>query len=286
MTADETQDPGAGAPGRVVLHVETGPSSHLALQAAVRIARALRSEIELLFVENQELLDLAELPFAREVSRSGRTRTIDSAAIRRDIEALAQSVYREVEQLARSAEVTFRSRIVRARPAEALARICQECGEEHFVALGEPFGGHSLTKLRRLFEVSEAARGLLIVGPRGHRVSGPVAIVIEEDAAIEGLIATASRLMPAIGSSIIAVVLGRPDGTLAKLEEEARRQIARRPNMHVVSAAASTGAEAIEVLRRLEAGLVISRFYGITTGSDEAFSALAAALECPLLLLR
>jgi hypothetical protein len=284
MTADTST--GAGSPARVVLHIETGPSSPVALKAAVGIARALRSEIELLFVENQELLDLAELPFAREISRTGRSRAIDSAAIQRDMEALAQAVLRDVERMASAAEVAFHSHVVRAHPLEALARFCQECDAEHFIALGEPLGGHSLTKLRRLFAVSQAARGLVVVGPRGHRVAGPVAIVIEAEAAIDDLLATASRLMPAIGPSIIAVVLGRPDGTLAGLEQAVRRKITRRPDVRIVAAAASTGAEAIEVLRRLEAGLVISRFGDIATGSEEALSALAAALECPLLLVR
>lgn len=273
-------------PGRVVLHVEPGPSSPLALRAAVGIARALRSEIELLLVENQELLDLAELPFAREISHAGRSRAIDSAAMRRDIEAFAQSVFRDVEQLTRIAEVALHSRVVRARPLEALARFCEECGQEHFIALGEPFGAHSLAKLRRLFAISEAAQGLVVVGPRGNRVSGPVVILIEDEAAVEGLLAIASRLMPAIGSSIVAMVLDRSAATLERLEQAMRRHIVRRPDVRVVTAAVATPAEAIEIVRKLEAGLVISRFGGFATGSDEAFSALAAALECPLLLLR
>ena len=276
----------ARSPGRVVLHVEPGLSSPLAMQAAVRMAQALRSEIELLFVENQELLDLAELPFAREITRTGRSRAIDSAAIRRDIEALAQSVFRDVERLAQAAEVALHRRIVRARPLEALAQFCQECGREHFIALGEPFGDHSLAKLRRLFEVSDAARGLVVVGPRGHRMSGPVAVVVEDEASIETLLATASRLMRTIGTSIVAVVLGGQSETHARLEKAVRRQAALRPDMRVVAAPGATGAQAIEMLRRLEAGLVISRFGGIATGSDDAFSALAAALECPLLLVR
>ncbi|KAB2850909.1 MAG: hypothetical protein F9K44_03405 [Hyphomicrobiaceae bacterium] len=285
MMADET--PGAGSPGRVVLHIESGPSSPLALKAAVRIASALRGVIEVLVVENQELLDLAELPFAREISRSGRImRPLDSAAIQRDIHNLAQSVFRQVEEMAQAAEVALQSRVVRARPAEALARVCRECAEEHFVALGEPLSGHSLDKLRQLFEVSEAARGLVVVGPRGSRLSGPVAILIEDVQHVDDLVATASRLMPAIGTSIIAVVLGKPGAELRALEDATRKRVARLPEVRVTATPASSDSEAIEVLRRLEAGLVISRFGGMTTASNEALSALASALECPLLLVR
>ena len=42
--------------GRVVLHLQSGHPSAIALEAAVRIARAFQSEIESLFVEDEQLL--------------------------------------------------------------------------------------------------------------------------------------------------------------------------------------------------------------------------------------
>ena len=46
--------------------------SAIALEAAVRVARAFRSEIESLFVEDEQLFDCASYGFVREVSLSGR----------------------------------------------------------------------------------------------------------------------------------------------------------------------------------------------------------------------
>ena len=46
--------------GRVVLQLRSGRPSAIALQAAVRVAQAFNSEIESLFVQDQQLLDLAQ----------------------------------------------------------------------------------------------------------------------------------------------------------------------------------------------------------------------------------
>ena len=57
--------------GRVVLHLRSGRPSTVALEAAVRVARAFGSEIESLFVEDEQLFDCAAYGFVREVSLSG-----------------------------------------------------------------------------------------------------------------------------------------------------------------------------------------------------------------------
>ena len=43
--------------GRVVLHLRSANPSAIALEAAVRIARAFQSEIESLFVQDEQLMD-------------------------------------------------------------------------------------------------------------------------------------------------------------------------------------------------------------------------------------
>ena len=60
--------------GRVVLHLTHAAPSPVAIEAAVRVARAFQSEIESLFVEDAALLDIAAFPFACEISLSGRQR--------------------------------------------------------------------------------------------------------------------------------------------------------------------------------------------------------------------
>ena len=58
--------------GRVVLQLGSGHPSAIALEAAVRIARAFQSEIESVFVQDEQLLDCADYGFVREISLTGR----------------------------------------------------------------------------------------------------------------------------------------------------------------------------------------------------------------------
>ena len=58
--------------GRVVLQLGSRTPSAVALSAAIIIAQAFQSEIESLFVENEQLLDCTSFSFVREVSLTGR----------------------------------------------------------------------------------------------------------------------------------------------------------------------------------------------------------------------
>ena len=58
--------------GRVVLQLGSGHPSAIALEAAVRIARAFQSEIETVFVQDEQLMDCADFGFVREISLTGR----------------------------------------------------------------------------------------------------------------------------------------------------------------------------------------------------------------------
>ena len=105
----------------MVLQLGSAHPSAIALEAAVRIARAFQSEIESLFVEDAQLFDCAAYGFVREVSLTGRQRRVMSAAgMTRDLRLAAQAARRQLEALARRAEVPLRSRVVRDEPLRAL----------------------------------------------------------------------------------------------------------------------------------------------------------------------
>ena len=70
----------------------------VARAAAIRVARAFHSEIESLFVEDSTLLDIAGLPFAREISLTGRqSRPLSAEVIERQMRQAAAAMMREIE---------------------------------------------------------------------------------------------------------------------------------------------------------------------------------------------
>jgi hypothetical protein len=66
--------------GRVVIQIRSRHPSAVAMQAAVQIARAFGSDLESLFVEDEQLFDCAAYGFVREISLSGLRRSRCAAA--------------------------------------------------------------------------------------------------------------------------------------------------------------------------------------------------------------
>ena len=72
------------------------------------------------------------------------------------------------------------------------------------------------------------------------------------------------------------------------MDAQARLALAAHPDVKISAVAVRQGAPAAaaETLRRLAAGFVIAQFGGLLVPEDDDLKPLAAALECPLFLVR
>lgn len=279
----------AEARGRVVLQLRTASPNMVAIEAALRVAQAFQSGIETLFVEDLQIFDLASFPFAREISLTGRSsRAISSSEIEQEFRLAFTSLQRRIETLARAAEVPIRQRIVRDDPIAALASTCAECGPWNVVALAEPFGAMSGESLRLLLETVADATGLVLVGPKARRTSGPVIVAVEDMDRLPSMIRAGERIAAVTSSSIVIVPIDDDEERVRWMEAQARLLLKERLDAQVVTAGSARGAAEVvaEMLRRLEGGFVISQFGGLVVPAEGDLRALAAALECPILLVR
>lgn len=275
--------------GRVVLQVCSTQPSPLALLAAVRLARAFQSEIESLFIEDTQLFDCAAYGFAREVSLSGRSnKPLSSDGIAQSLHLAAQGARRQLEQLARSADVPMRSRVVRDEPVRALSVACAQRGPWNMVALSEPFTGGCTHTLNQLFTEIEGTTGLLLVGPRGRRVTGPAVAAVEDIERLPDMLRAAERLSALDSAPVVVLLIATDEQRLATMDQAARLALAGQDNVRLAHAVVSQGmpATAAEALRRLNGGFVICQYGGLVVPAEGNLSALAVGLECPLLLVR
>jgi hypothetical protein len=270
--------------GRVVLHLRSGCPSAIALEAAVRIARAFQSEIESVFVQDEQLMDCADYDFVREMSLTGRQqRPMSRDAVARDMHLAAVGARRQIEELARRAEVPLRSRVVRDEPLRALSIACAETGPWNVVALAEPFTGSTGGMLKQLL-VEIAATGLVLVGPQARaspgRPSLPSRIPTPHHA--EGGRAP-GRPRRDRGCPLL---VASDDERLQWMDGGAPRRRAR-DNVRIVPAEVHRGeaaviAETLRALARRFRHRPVRR-----TGCSRRKSAPARlALECPLFLVR
>jgi len=110
MSAEGTK----GRITRILVAVDASPPSLDALEAATELAANLQAELVGLFIEDINLLRLAETPFAREVGFfSGSIREFDSQQMQRQLHSQANRVRRRLSQLAERSQIRWSFRVAR-----------------------------------------------------------------------------------------------------------------------------------------------------------------------------
>jgi hypothetical protein len=263
--------------------------SDLALKAAIRIAQAFHSEIESLFIEDEQLLDCAGYGFVREVSLTGRQRRpISAADMMRALQLAAQGARRQIEGLAKLAEVPLHSRIVRDEPLRALSIACARTGPWNLVALADPLSVTNSGILKQLLQEISGTTGLMVVGPKGERVTGPAIAAVEDTGRLPAMLRTAERLAALDRAEVVLVLVAEDEERLRQMDSEARLAVAAREGVRIESAEITRGEASVvaESLRRLRGGFVICQFGGLLVPAEGDPRALLSVLECPLLLVR
>lgn len=276
--------------GRVVLQLTAGEPNAIAIEAAIRVAKAFQSEVESLFIEDMALFDLASFPFAREISLSGRERReISVDSVERQMRHLAASVGRRVSELARLAEVPLRQTVVRGEPVSALARACAECGPWNVIAVGHSVGSAGSCSVRDLFTAVADTTGVILAGPNARRTTGPLLVVLEDIAHLEPMLRAAERLrLDPDEHPVNLLLVADTEEKSQWMEGQARLILGAEDGAAISRAVVAEGAEAAltERIRRMHAGFVIGKFGGVLAPAESDLRPLMASLECPLFLMR
>ena len=275
--------------GRVLLQLCSSAPNSAAIEAAVWIARAFQSEIESLYVEDEQLLELTNFPFVREISLTGRSRrTLTATQIERHFRYTSAEFHSRIASIAMTAEVPFKPRVMRCDPLSAIAAACSEHGPWNVVVLAEPFTSPACPPLKSLFEKVTDATGVLLVGPFSKRASGRIVIVLERAETLSAMLSAADRLASAENGQIALFMTAEGPEALSELESAARLALEDRSDVAVFTHDCSRNsfAASAEALRRLQPGLIIGEFGGVLVPTEGNLKPLAEALECPLLLVR
>lgn len=112
---------------RVIVGLDPVQQSRALLEAAVDLAGQMQAELLGLFVENQDLLHFAGLPFAREVGfESATRRSLDVESMERTLRTLAREARQVLESIAGGTQVQWSFRVVRGAPAAELLAAAEE----------------------------------------------------------------------------------------------------------------------------------------------------------------
>jgi len=273
--------------GKVVLRMRGGAANPLIVEAALRMAQAFRGELHGLFVENKDLLALADLPFATEVSLTGhRSRALSLDLVRREMQAASDTMKREFDRLMQATHIPLHFDTVFEEAEDALDRILQETG---ILAIGEPFAWAGETHLQNLPAGVSGLIGMVLVGAQARRAKGAVLAIIDKDADTALLVDTAEHLAAGSGSPpgdpIVLLLAGSDTAENQHLEAQARKALDQGTRYRFETHIDPGAQEICAAARAANAGLVIARLGGPATQNEPAAARIACALDCPILLL-
>ena len=125
--------------GRVVLQLGARTPSAIALRPRSALRKPSSRKSKASSSRTNSCSIAPSFSFVREVSLTGRwSRTVSREEMAFGLRLAANDARRQVEKLARQADVPLRSRVVRDEPLRAISVACAETGPWNVVALAEP----------------------------------------------------------------------------------------------------------------------------------------------------
>jgi len=112
---------------RIIVSFDAGGFSPSTMETAVLLASRLQADLCGLFVEDTELLQLANLPFTREITlNTALSRDLNSISIERNLNALATRMRHSLEEMANISNVVCSFRTVRGPGLESVINESEE----------------------------------------------------------------------------------------------------------------------------------------------------------------
>jgi nucleotide-binding universal stress UspA family protein len=164
---------------RILVALDASPNSLAALEAAVDLATRFDAELAGLFVEDENIFRLADLPFVNEVGYfTGISRQLGSADLQRQLRVQSRMVRRIFSGISQRAQIRWQFHTARG---PVVREVLTAASEADVLVLGRT--GKSLRPHSRLGStVSGILReqfGLLLIMHEGHAAHPPLAIVYD-----------------------------------------------------------------------------------------------------------
>jgi hypothetical protein len=189
---------------RLIVELASGAPDPATLAVAAAFARLLDLELLGLFVEDEALLTMADLPFAREIRLpTHHWDPIDPVRLQQELRQHAALMRQRLRQAVRAHGIADVFEVMRGDPAACLA---ERSGAGDIVAFAAPAGDGPLisARLRRGRDVvCQVDAAVLLIPPALRRTHGPVAVVLASsgDRSLE----TAADIAAAAGERLLVL---------------------------------------------------------------------------------
>jgi nucleotide-binding universal stress UspA family protein len=223
MSQQETQEI-----NRILVALDDSPASRTALETAAEMAAGFQAELVGLYVEDVNLIRVAELSFTQEVGLfSGTSRRLEIRQVERGFRSQARRARQVLATVAKKAQVDWSFQVGRGMIAAVLLAAAAEAD---LVVLGRR--SQSLMTRRRL---GSTARSILVEGTQltlllqpGVGPGQPVMVIYDGSATSQKALATTARLTrDKVGTATVLILANEADRA-EMLRQEAGELSARQ----------------------------------------------------------
>lgn len=269
---------------RILIGLDASHHSMAALRAAAKLASSLGAELHGLFVEDINLLRVAEFPAAKELQFPfARHTRLDPRRMRRQLRAQAQQARRALSLVCKGEKIEWSFEVVRG---DVSAKVLEEAANADLLCVGR--ASRPLVRQPTMGSTAEAAairapRSVLLIS-RDREIDHPVAVVYDGSTDTEQALLLASRLAEDMGGLLSVLV---PAG-VSRTSEEVQKRITEVLDAEelVVRYRELSGAGVISLISAVQTEgtglLVLSR----AILSSHHLKKLLGEVDCPVLLLQ
>lgn len=268
---------------RIVVPLDAVSENGFAIDTAMRLAAQAKAPLVCVFVEDEELLHLASLPFAREVTLDGGVQPLTTANLELYLRAEAERTRRELFAAAKRQRVKCSFEIVRRTSSSAVSRL-----SEHDLvvaaALTRPIAGHFRVERRWWLSIN-ATPGSFLLARNAWGAPGSVVMLLRERSAASLRLFEAAAQAAASKDSVLTIVC--PPAVAGA--EDFEKWVADRIRQHLVriqvEAAAIEPIALTERLRELHCQLLAFEA-DLADGSKNGLRKIVQRFACDILIAR
>jgi len=256
---------------RLIVELCHGGADQRTLSVVAEFASVLELDLHGLFIEDEALLALAELPFAREIRLpTHEWRKLETGRIAGELQRAAQDAHRLLHAVADALGVPDAFEVRRGDPAETIAEMASRSDVIVVAAQAAAGGGLAPAASRLRAAAHGSAASLLLLPGRLVRRAG-VVVALLTDAGDPSLV-PAARAAANTGGRLLALL---PDGDPAMADRVVQRALTLGVQRSHVATRSLGGLHAEDVLHAL--GHVRERFVVLTRDASAAGELAGAA---------
>ena len=267
---------------RLVVTLDAASENRTAIDTAVRLAERTGVPLHGLFVEDQDLLRLAGLPFARQVTIGGGAEPLSHDTVALQLRAAAERTRQELVGAAQRHRVTCTFEIVQG---ENERRVTSASESDLVIAggLARPIAGHFRVEHRRWWSLEAAAGPFLLTRGVWTTPGSVVTLLRDRGAASARLFDMAAQIAAATDSMLTVLYAPALAGAVGMEHWIAERAATNRVRVRIEAAPAELAALR-ERLGQLDCRMIALE-PGLFEGGNGGLGGLIERFSCDMLVV-